>query len=108
MKFDVHLHSDQGTNRALAELLKAVRSLGVNTMAMFDDLGLKVKSLTDAADAMDMVLQDVKKRLDDLLATGSLLPADAAALTAISTAIDTESAKLISDTLANTPAAVVP
>lgn len=74
-------------------------------MALFDNLSAKITKLTNAAEGMDAVLQDVKKRLDDLIANGSLNAADTNTLQTLSDALDAESDKIIADTLANTPAA---
>lgn len=89
-------------------ILVALKRMEHRMAALFDDLKAKVLKLTNAADAMDVVLKDVKSKLDAVIANGNLNPTDAADLQAISAGIDTEGDKIIADTLANTPAAPLP
>ena len=105
--FCIHCGHDPELARKLDHIFDALKHLMTRSelMAIFDDLRAKVLKLTNAADAMDVVLTDVKSKLDNLIANGSLSDADKADLQAISTGIDTEGDKIIADTLKNTPAA---
>ena len=87
-------------------VLIALKHVEKYMAALFDDLRAKVLKLTNAAEGMDVVLKDVKSKLDAIIANGNLNPSDAADLQAISTGIDTEGDKIVADTLANTPAAL--
>jgi hypothetical protein len=94
----------------LDEILAGTKPKGV-LMTAIDDafaaLNAKIKPLTDAATAEEALLTGIKTQLDAALALGD--PAKIVAqIQAVSAAIDTNTASLVANTLANTPAAPAP
>lgn len=71
---------------------------------MFEELETKVTKIVDAAEAQQVVLRDIKARLDAIIAGGGLSPEAKAKLTALTGALDTEADDIIAATLENTPA----
>lgn len=111
MRIDLYVHADEASERfqtAVLNKLELIKQQGVSIMALFDALGAKVQKITDAADAMELVLEDVKKRLDLILSSSNLTPEDRAKMEELSNALDTEADDVIAKTLANTPAEPAP
>lgn len=71
-------------------------------MAIIDDLTTNVKNLVDADEAMDQLLQNIKKKLDEALANPG--GPDVAKLQELSDTLKNEADKITADVLANTPA----
>lgn len=71
---------------------------------MFEVLQAKVEKIVSASDAMQLVLEEVRAKITELLASSRLTPEDRARLEALETALDVEAEDIIAKTLANTPA----
>lgn len=72
---------------------------------MFEALQAKVEKIVSAADAMELVLEEVRGKVTELLASSHLTDEDRAKLEALETALDVEAEDITAKTLANTPAA---
>lgn len=103
MQFHVFLHDPDS-----ARTLRAISTLSEKVQTMFEDLQAQVQAITDADAAQRLVLADIKKKLDDIRATSTLAPADAAKLASLSAALGAEAAAVVAATLANTDAAPTP
>lgn len=72
---------------------------------MFESLQAKVEKIVSASDAMEVVLDEVRAKVTDLLGSSHLTDEDRAKLESLETALDVEAEDIIAKTLANTPAA---
>ena len=109
MKFEleippIHLHVHVKPDREVVALLNDVLNrldlMESNIMTVMDDLNASVQRNTDAEAAVVTLLQGISQQLKDALAAG-----DPAAIQAVITQIDANTAAAAAAVVANTPAA---
>ena len=98
----VHLHvkPDHQVVALLNDVLNRLDLMESNIMTVMDDLNASVQRNTDAEAAVVTLLQGISQQLKDALAAG-----DPAAIQAVITKIDANTAAAAAAVVANTPAA---
>ena len=101
MKLEIDLNVRVGESSVITEILDRLKSIykqGEKAMSVLDDLKAKVSANTTVIESAITLLQGLKAKLDEAIASG-----DPAALQALSDELGTEGTKLADAIVANTP-----